>query len=124
MNLTTFKLPDMFTSSGNLTMLEGSDGVSQNLRLMTETSKEELLGMPDFGTNIESYRMEQNVSIIEDMVREDIIQNVLKYDQRVKINSNDIKVTRIEDKVYLNSSYYLINRASTFTTTVLISSRD
>ena len=117
MEITTFKIPDTFSSSGNLTMLDGSSGVSQNLKLMTETSKEELLGMPEFGTNLEAYKMEQNVSIIEDMIREDILQNVVNYDTRVKITSNNIKVTRQDNKVSVNVTYYLANKASTFTAT-------
>ena len=112
--ITTFKIPDTFSESGNTSMLEGADAINKCLELMVKTSKEELLGLPDYGSNIEAYKLEPNIEIIEDMITEEIVNCVYSYDDRVSVSTTSVKVTREEEKVYVNTSYYLKNEDSLF----------
>ncbi len=112
--ITTFKIPDTFSESGNTSMLEGADAINKCLELMVKTSKEELLGLPDYGSNLEAYKLEPNIEIIEDMITEEIVNCVYSYDDRVSVSTTSVKVTREEEKVYVNTSYYLKNEDSLF----------
>ena len=112
--ITTFKIPDTFSESGNTSMLEGAGAINKCLELMVKTSKEELLGLPDYGSNLEAYKLEPNIEIIEDMITEEIVNCVYSYDDRVSVSTTSVKVTREEEKVYVNTSYYLKNEDSLF----------
>lgn len=118
MKITTFKIPDTFSESGSTTMLYGSEAINKCLELMVKTSKEELLGLPDYGSNLEAYRLEPNLEIIEDMITEDIVLDVYNYDKRISMGENNIKIKREEEKVYIDASYYLKNEDSTFSTMI------
>lgn len=112
--ITTFRIPDTFSESGNTSMLSGSDAINKCLELMIKTSKEELLGLPDYGSNLESYKLEPNIEIIEDMITEDIVSSVYLYDKRVSVSTNNIRVKREEERVFIDTSYYLKNEDSMF----------
>ena len=122
--ITTFKIPDTFSESGNTSMLEGADAINKCLELMVKTSKEELLGLPDYGSNLEAYKLEPNIEIIEDMITEEIVNCVYSYDDRVSVSTTSVKVTREEEKVYVNTSYYLKNEDSLFSLQINLRGED
>ena len=114
MSITTFKLPDTFSDSGNLQMLKDSAAISQNLGLLLQTDKGELLLNPAYGSSFYIYKYTPNTNVLEDQVRDDIVTAVYLFDDRIDVNERDITITRQDEEVIVNVKYYLKNKGSSF----------
>lgn len=54
------------------------------------TSKGELLGDPDYGTNIKKYVINNRGMLLQDRIKEDIVNATFKYEKRVLLSEDDV----------------------------------
>lgn len=71
----SLSFPDMFTT-GSTKIKYDSEATKQNLKLLLLSTKQSLLGDPNYGTNIKKLIFEQNDSILRDIVIDDIYTNI------------------------------------------------
>ena len=58
--------------------------------MLISTCKGELLGDPDFGTNVKKYLANYKAPILYSVIADDIVNAINKYEKRVSVSSNDI----------------------------------
>ena len=86
--------PDMLAKDGTRTLLvENHDATLSNLRLVLSTTKNSLLGDPDFGSLLRSKLFEQNTPILQDLVIDDIYTTILTFMPQLSLKRSDITVT-------------------------------
>lgn len=94
--------------SGRTKISEYDLSVEQCLRLLILTSKGELLGDPNYGTNTIKYLCEPNTDLIAELVSTDILNAVRTYEQRVVITENDITFEFSATTMYIHIKYLLV----------------
>lgn len=86
--------PEMFAKDGTRTMIvENHAATFSNLRLVLSTTKNSLLGDPDFGSLLRSKLFEQNTPILQDLIIDDIYTTILTFMPQLSLKRTDIKVT-------------------------------
>jgi phage baseplate assembly protein W len=86
--------PEMFAKDGTRTMLlENHEATFSNLRLVLLSTKNSLLGDPDFGSLLKRKLFEQNTPILQDLVIDDIYTTILTFMPQISLKRSDIKVT-------------------------------
>ena len=86
--------PDMFANDGTRTLLfEDHQATFSNLRLVLLSTKNSLLGDPDFGSLLKRKLFEQNTPILQDLVIDDIYTTILTFMPQLVIKRSDITVT-------------------------------
>ena len=90
----SLSFPEMFARDGTRTMLlENHNATFSNLRLVLLSTKNSLLGDPDFGSLLKSKLFEQNTPILQDLVIDDIYTTILTFMPQLSLKRSDIKVT-------------------------------
>ena len=79
------------TLSGKTELVEEINSINQSLRLLLTTAKGELFGDPEFGCNLYSYLFDFSGEVFYQLVRSDIIRNVMSQDSRIVITEDDIQ---------------------------------
>ena len=59
--------------------------IQQSLRLIITTRKGELLGDPDFGSNLSTFIYETNCNIQWALIEDDLKNSISKYETRIKV---------------------------------------
>ena len=96
--IVTFPFSKMFNyQTGKAITVSGSDSIKSCLSMLITTCRGELLGDVNFGTNIKKYIMNYKGEILYDMIREDIVEAVLRYEKRVEISENNIIIYKSEN---------------------------
>lgn len=107
--LKTFPFTKIFNpQTGETEMLTGSASIQACLGTLISTCKGELLGDPDFGTNIKTYLANHKGQALYELVRRDIINAIQKYEKRVIVTSNDISFNESysdDNIIYLTIQY-------------------
>ena len=86
--------PDMFAKSGVKTMLlEDHEATFSNLKLILSSTKNSLLGDPDFGSLLKNKLFEQNTPILQDLVIDDIYTTILTFMPQLALKRSDITVS-------------------------------
>lgn len=105
----TISFPKIFnriTKRG--TVSTGIDSINECLRCLLLTSKGELIGDPDYGTDIVKCVYDHNDSIMNDILKNDIVNAVSKYMSNIIIvNYEYITITNSENNVDINIKYYI-----------------
>lgn len=86
--------PDIFSNDGTrVNLFEDHKATVSNLKLVLESSKNSLLGDPDFGAMLKSRLFEQNSPIIQDIVIDDIYTAILTFMPQLVLKRSDITIT-------------------------------
>lgn len=105
--------PDSFSSRTGKTVISiDTKSINNCLKLLITTSKGELLGDPQFGSNLMKLIYEPNDTILQDMVTQDIIETISKYEPRITVTSSMINFNIDINTVYINIQYYVNNTGS------------
>jgi phage baseplate assembly protein W len=83
----------MFSKNGYETMVaQDHTATYNNLKLVLMTSKNSLLGDPDFGSNLKRRLFEQNNAILRDLVIDDVYSAIITFMPQLSLKRNDINV--------------------------------
>ena len=90
----SLSFPEMFSKDGTRTMtIEDHAATFSNLKLVLSSTKNSLLGDPDFGSLLKSKLFEQNTVILQDLIIDDIYTTILTFMPQLVLKRTDIKVT-------------------------------
>ena len=91
----TFSFPQMVDrSTRKVTTSTGNKSINECLGILLRTRKGELLGDPDYGCDlIERIFMYEGI-IIEQLLKEDIISAVQKYEPRIELGYENIQIVQ------------------------------
>ena len=91
MNQTTFSFPRMVDlRTRKITLSDTYKSINECLGILLRTRKGELLGDPDYGCNLLERIFMYNGLIVVQLIREDILDAVSKYEPIINMTSNDI----------------------------------
>lgn len=94
----TLTFSKMFNPQTGKTMaVSGEESINNCLSMLISTCKGELLGDPNFGTNVKRLLMNFKGEQLYILVREEIVQAVNIYEKRVSLDTSDIQVIESED---------------------------
>ena len=99
--ITSFSFPNMF-STGTTKIIYDRDATKQNLKLLLMSTKQSLLGDPNYGTNIKKLIFEQNNTILRDIVIDDIYTNIQSFMPQIWVERKDIELTSEGKTLYVN----------------------
>ena len=90
----SISFPEMFSRDGTRTRLvEDHEATFSNLKLVLASTKNSLLGDPDFGSLLKNKLFEQNTPILQDLVIDDIYTTILTFMPQLVLKRSDITVT-------------------------------
>lgn len=104
MNQSTFSFPQLINrTTRKIELSTNTKSINECLGILLRTRPGELLGDPDYGCYlIDRVFMYQGV-VVDELIKEDILEAVQKYEPRITMTSNDI--TLVTDnrvlKIYL-----------------------
>lgn len=84
--------PKMFNNAST-NILEDHDATESNLRLLLLSEKNELLGDPYFGIQLKKYLFEQNNSVMDTMLIDDIYTAIALFLPQLVVRRQDITLT-------------------------------
>ena len=93
--------PNIFTDSSTK-LYEDHAATASNLKLLLLSDKMSLLGDPYFGTSIKSLMFEQNSTILQDTIIDEIYTAILQFMPQIRLERKDIKVTSEGPDVFVN----------------------
>lgn len=76
--------------TGRSQTVSNRKSIQDNLTMLYLTSKGELLGDPDYGTNIKKYVINNRGILLQDRIKEDIVNATFKYEKRVLLSEDDV----------------------------------
>lgn len=85
--------------SGKTSLDENIISINRCLALLLTSAKGELLGQPDFGSRLYELLFDQYSNTYEEVVKQDIVDAITKYETRITINTSDITITQNEDSI-------------------------
>ena len=95
MNQTTFSFPRMVDMRTRKTQLSSTyKSINECLSILLRTRKGELLGDPNYGCNLLERVFMYNGVIVEQLIKEDIVDAISKYEPRINITTNDIYIEK------------------------------
>lgn len=109
----TISLPNVFSvDTGKSLYSVGYKSINQSIKYLLMTTKGELLGDPLFGTSLRSLLYEYNNTVLETLVKEEIVYSVGTYESRVEMTTNDIDIVRDGNTLHINIRYTIIKTGS------------
>lgn len=91
MNQKTFSFPQIINRvSGKIEMSDNVQSINECLGILLRTRPGELLGDPEWGCNLITRVFQYNGVIIGELIKEDILDAVRKYEPRIDMTPNDI----------------------------------
>lgn len=105
----TIAHPHIFNKvSGETTLEEGLQSIRTSLRLLLSTAKGELLGDPNYGTDLRTLLYQYKSVGLEDEVRREVLTAVRLYERRVSLDSSDIDINYVHDVMHVTLNYRLV----------------
>ena len=87
----TYSFPQMISRSLKKTQIStGNKSINECLGILLRTRPGELLGDPNYGCYLIERVFKYQGVIIDQLIKEDILNAVSKYEPRIKLNSDDI----------------------------------
>ena len=99
--ITSISFPDMFTT-GSTKIKYDKEATKQNLKNLLLSTKQSLLGDPNYGTNLKKLIFEQNNGILRDIVIDDIYTNIKIFLPQIQVQRNDIELISNRNILYVN----------------------
>lgn len=102
----SISFPDIFNVATGLSQYSYDEkSINECIGLLLTTARGELLGDPGYGTNLHRMIYDYNDSILHDMIQEEILYSVKRYEPRIIMSSKNINITSDENKVTISISY-------------------
>ena len=106
MNQTTFSFPQMVSRTSKKTILSSENkSINECLGILLRTRPGELLGDPDWGCLLIERVFRYNGLIVQQLVKEDILNAVSKYEPRITMTADDISIVQNVDRLSIYISY-------------------
>ena len=105
----TVKFPKMFDLTNNEVKLsEYIVSINESLKNLLMTSKGELLGDLEYGTNLLRFVYQNNdPNILNELVADELVDAITRYETRVYVNSQNITFYNDRNKLYIKISYLI-----------------
>lgn len=93
MNQNTFSFPQIINRiSGKIELSSNAQSINECLGILLRTTPGEMLGDPNWGCNLMSRIFQYQGIIVEELIKEDIIDAISKYEPRITVTTNDIVI--------------------------------
>lgn len=99
--IASFSFPNLFNSGGTKLVYD-SKATNQNLKTLLLSTKQSLLGDPNYGTNLKKLIFNQNNSILRDIVIDDIYTNIQVFLPQIDVKREDIELISERNTLYVN----------------------
>ena len=99
------KFPNIFNTNNSNVWPSKSfkESTTQNLMLLLNTERGELLGDPYFGCRIKSNLFNQNNQVLDDILINEIYNQIALFMPQIRVNRQDITISREErGKLYIS----------------------
>ena len=91
----------------------------RSIALILLTGKGELLGNPNFGSNLKRYQFSEVTEDVKALLTDEIIQSVMEFENRIVLNNSMIDISQSGDRVHIRIGYMLKNSSLTGVTDVI-----
>ena len=106
MNQKTFSFPQIINrTSGKIELSDNVQSINECLGILLRTRKGELLGDPQWGCNVINRIFAYNGVILEELIKEDIMDAINMYEPRIIVSSSDIAIIEDVNKVDIYLQY-------------------
>ena len=106
MNQKTFSFPQMINrTSGKIEMSDNVQSINECLGILLRTRPGELFGDPDWGCYLIDRIFKYQGVIIDELLREDILNAVRKYEPRINMSPRNIIIDKNVDAVNIYIQY-------------------
>lgn len=103
---TTFSFPQIVDrTTRKIQLSTGNKSINECLGILLRTRPGELLGDPEWGCNLIDRIFMYNGVLIEELVKEDILNAVAKYEPRIIMYSDDIQLVQDMQTLYIFIQY-------------------
>lgn len=99
--IASFSFPNLFNSGGTKLVYDNK-ATNQNLKTLLLSTKQSLLGDPNYGTNLKKLIFNQNNSILRDIVIDDIYTNIQVFLPQIEVKRDDIELISERNTLYVN----------------------
>lgn len=99
--IASFSFPNLFNSGGTKLVYDNK-ATNQNLKTLLLSTKQSLLGDPNYGTNLKKLIFNQNNSILRDIVIDDIYTNIQIFLPQIDVKREDIELISERNTLYVN----------------------
>lgn len=99
--IASFSFPNLFNSGGTKLVYDNK-ATNQNLKTLLLSTKQSLLGDPNYGTNLKKLIFNQNNSILRDIVIDDIYTNIQVFLPQIQVKREDIELISERNTLYVN----------------------
>ena len=97
--MNSINFPKMFKAN-QTKIVRDKEASTQNLKLLLSSEKGEMLGDPEFGTNIRKYFFEQNSYLTEDLITDEIYTAIKFFAPQLVVERKDIKIIRKDKTLF------------------------
>ena len=93
MNQYTFSFPQIINRvSGKIELSSNTQSINECLGILLRTTPGEMLGDPMWGCNLLNRIFQYQGVILAELIKEDIIDAINKYEPRINVTTNDIVI--------------------------------
>lgn len=96
---------EFLPSTGRTQLAQEIESINQSLSLLLTSAKGELFGDPEFGCNLYSYLYEFSGDLLNQLIKEDIVNTIYNQETRVVVNNKDITITDNGTSLDINITY-------------------
>lgn len=108
MKQTTFSFPQVINRiSGKIELSSNTKSINECLGILLRTRPGEMLGDPDWGCNLIERVFQFQGVIVEELIKEDILNAVEKYEPRIIMTANDIIIENNINEIDIYLQYYI-----------------
>lgn len=109
MNQTTFSFPQIVNrGSHKIELSSDTKSINECLGILLRTRPGELLGDPEYGCTLIERLFMYNGLVVEQLVKEDIIDAVSKYEPRISMRENDITIIQNAQTIEIYIQYEIL----------------
>lgn len=104
----TFSFPQIINrTSGKIDLSSNTQSINECLGILLRTRPGEMLGDPDWGCNLINRVFQYQGVILAELIKEDILNAVQKYEPRITMTSNDITIVNNVNVVNIYLEYVI-----------------
>lgn len=96
----SISFPRMFNHNSVQTVVD-HDATLQNIKLVLGSEKGEFKFDPYFGIRLRRYMFEQNNSVLQDLLLDEIYEQLVTFVPQITVNRNDITFQRERARLYI-----------------------
>lgn len=118
---TSIKHPkEFFVTSGSTDLSKEIESINQSISLILTSSKGELFGDPEYGSNLYGYIYDLSGSALYCALRTEIVDCLSRQESRIVVNENDISFEESEFTLKIKIGYTIRYTNFSAESTVLI----